>query len=279
MLAEVDEGWRFFRRHGATVRRARALCLAADVLDLRRPRDWPRRAERLYRRAARDLDPLVGAQAPASGRSTASAADAAGANPSAAETGAGGTERPSARRAHRLLWAAQAAYRRAALVLVGLAAALAASVASIVLVVCLLSPAARARLFPPDLCAHRPWFASSAAPPNSLSGIGPSTTTADLFFHTTVSDHPWIEIDLGAPRTIRSLLIENRRDCCEDRALPINLEILDEARGKWRVVAQRRAGFYVWTHSFAPVRARRVRVRLAAASGILHLKRISLYQW
>jgi len=249
------------------VRRARALCFTADGLDLRRPRDWRRRAERLYRRAARSLEGVVGAQAPA------------GVDPSSADAGAGEIERPSARRAHRLLWAAQAAYRRTALVLVGLAAALAVSIALIVLVVCLLSPPARARLFPPDLCARRPWVASSAEPPNSLSGIGPSTTKADLFFHTTVSDHPWIEIDLGAPRTIRSLLIENRRDCCEDRALPINLEILDEAQGKWRIVAQRRAGFYVWTHSFAPVRARHVRVRLAAASGILHLKRISLYQW
>src|SRR4029077_7330672 len=100
----------------------------------------------------------------------------AGVDPSAADAGAGEIERPSARRAHRLLWAAQAAYRRTALVLGGLAAALAVSIALIVLVVCLFSPPVRARLFPPDLCARRPWVASSAEPPNSLSGIGPSTT-------------------------------------------------------------------------------------------------------
>jgi hypothetical protein len=254
----VDAGWRFYRAHGPAVRRARVLCLAADTLERRRPPEWRARADRLYRRVSRDLAGLV---------------DPAPAPP----------ERPMeaqepAPRAHRLLWSAQSPYRRLWLALGALAAALAAVVAVVALLGCWISPALRGRLFPPDLAARRPWVASSAVPPNPQRGVGPSTRQDDLFFHSQLSDHPWLEIDLGAPRTIRSLSIANRRDCCEERALPLNFEIFDEALGRWRVVVQRRSGFVVWTRDFAPVRARRVRMRLAGF-GILHLRRISLYEW
>lgn len=244
------------------MRRARALCFTADALDVRRPRDWQRRAERLYRRAARDLGRVIGPAAESS----------------AAQASTQASELSWARRAHHLLSAAERPYRRMVLVLLAMAGALGLAVAALLLLGCLISPGLRTRLFPPDLCARRPWVASSFMPPNPLSGVGPSTTRQDLFFHTQPSDHPWIEIDLGAPRTIRSLLIENRRDCCQDRAMPINLEVLDGASGQWRFVAQRRSGFTVWTHKFPPVRAQRVRVRLAG-TGVLHLRRISLYQW
>ena len=234
------------------------LCLTADALERRRPPDWRGRADRLHRRVSRDLAGLVD-PAPAPPDRTLEVLE-------------------PAPRAHCLLWSAQRPYRRLWLALGALAVALAAIVAVVVLLGCWISPAARGRLFPPDLAARRPWVASSAVPPNPLSGVGPSTRKHDLFFHTAPSDHPWIEIDLGAPRAIRSLSIENRRDCCEERALPLNFEIFDEALHQWRTVVQRRSGFIVWTHDFAPVRARRVRVRLAGF-GTLHLKRISLYEW
>jgi hypothetical protein len=261
-VGTIEAGWRFYRAHGATIRRARVLCLAADALEQRRPRGWHARADRLYGRAARDLgrvvDPGPASQQPASPPPPLA--------------------REPAPRAHRLLWLAQGPYRRLWLAIGALATALAAAVVALVLLGCWISPALRGRLFPPDLAARSPWIASSAVPPNPQRGVGPSTRKLDLFFHTEASDHPWIEIDLGAPRTIRSLSVENRRDCCQDRVLPLNFEIFDEARGGWRVVVQRRAGFVVWTRDFAPVRARRVRLRVGGF-GILHLKRISLYQW
>jgi len=253
-LVAIAGGWRFHRAHGATLRRARALCLAGDLLEVRRPHDWQPRSARLYQRTARYLAPV----------SPATAAAVPGQHP--------------APYAHRLLRVAAAPYRRAALALAGLAAGLLAAVALLALLGCLVSPRLRARLFPRDLAARASWVASSFVPPNPLSGVGPATDRHDLFFHTTISDHPWIEIDLGARRVIRSLLIENRRDCCRERALPLNFEIFDEGMDQWRVVAQRRSAFEVWTRSFPAVRARRVRVRLAA-SGILHLRRISLYEW
>ena len=41
----IEAGVRFSRAHGRVIRRARAFCATADVLDLKRPRDWSRRAE------------------------------------------------------------------------------------------------------------------------------------------------------------------------------------------------------------------------------------------
>jgi hypothetical protein len=251
VVGAVGAGWRFHRVHGARYRRAGALCLTADLMEVRRPHDWERRAERLYRRAARDLDTMAEPGAP---------------------------DAVAARHAHRSLTTASRPYRRLAAALAVLASAAALLLALLVLLACLISPALRVRLFPRDLAAGRPWVASSAVPPNHRSGVGPSTRKDDLFFHTDHSDHPWVEIDLGKPRTIRSLLVENRLDCCWERALPLDFEVEDLETHQWRKVAQRRAGFHVWTHQIAPVKARQVRFRLAGV-GVLHLRRISLYEW
>jgi hypothetical protein len=133
-------------------------------------------------------------------------------------------------------------------------------------------------VFPRDLAAGRPWLASSAFPPARRGGVGPRARRKDYFFHTLPSDHPWVEVDLGTPKMIRSLLVENRSDCCWERALPLDVEVLDLDTKTWRRVAQRRSGFHVWTHELAPVSARHVRFRLGGV-GILHLRRISLYEW
>lgn len=250
-VAAVGAGWRFHRVHGARYRHARTLCLTADLMDVRRPRDWERRAERLYRRAARDFDAMAVPGAP---------------------------DPVAARHAHRSLAAAARPYRRLAVALAGLAAAAAVVLVLLVLLACRVSPALRARLFPRDLCAGRPWVASSANPEAHRNGVGPSTRKGEFFFHTDPTDHPWVEIDLGKPRTIRSLLVENRRDCCWERALPLDFEVEDLDTHQWRKVAQRRAGFHVWTHKIAPVTARHVRFRLAGV-GMFHLRRISLYEW
>ena len=258
-LRAIEAGLRFSRAHGRVIRRARAFCATADALDLHRPRDWRRRADRLYARAARDLQGAVSAT------SGGSPPDLVG-------------DEPPQRRAHRLLSLAAIPYRRMALALAALASALALVVTVALLIGCALSPALRSRLFPRDLAARRPWVASSAVPPNALAGVGPSTTAKGPFFHSQPSDHPWIEIDLGALRSIRRLQVENRPDCCQAHGLPLDFQIFDEANARWRTIAQRRAGFMVWTRELARVRARRVRLQVAGF-GILHLRRISLYEW
>jgi len=255
----IEAGVRFARAHGRPVHRARALCATAGVLQLRRPRDWMRRAERLYGRAARDLQRVI--------LSTSKIPVVEPADPE-----------PVERRAYRLLYLAQAPYRRMALAIGALVSVVLLALVIVIWVGSAISPAFRARVFPRDLAARRPWVASNAVASHARTGIDPSSKGPGPFFHTEPSDHPWIEIDLGAPRVMRRLHVENRLDCCMTAGLPLDFDVFDEARGQWHTVAQRRAGFREWNRDFDPVRAQRVRLRVAG-SGILSLRRISLYQW
>jgi hypothetical protein len=266
-LRAIGAGVRFARAHGRAVRRARALCATADALELQRPRDWRRRAERLYVRVARDLGVAVSA---ASATSEPPVDQPRDLEP--------GVPEPVERRAHRLLRLAQAPYRRMALVMGALAASLVATMGIVLLIGSALSPALSARLFPGDLAAGRPWLASSAVATHSRSGFDPSTAAPGPFFHTQDSDHPWLELDLGAPQIIRRLRIGNRVDCGQTIGLPLNFQIFDQAHAQWRTVVQRRAGFTVWNEDFAPVQAQRVRLQVAG-NGVLSLRRVSLYSW
>jgi hypothetical protein len=271
-LRAIGAGVRFARAHGRAVRRARALCATADALELQRPHDWRRRAQRLYVRVARDLRGAVSAASAASATPVVEHGDL---EPGGLEPGA---VEPVERRAHRLLHLAQAPYRRMALVIAALVASLVATVGILLLIGSAISPALSARLFPGDLAAGRPWLASSAVATHSRSGLDPSTAAPGPFFHTQDSDHPWIEIDLGAPRVVRRLRIGNRVDCCQTIGLPLNFQIFDQAHAQWRTVVQRRAGFIVWNEDFAPVLAQRVRLQVAG-NGVLSLRRVALYSW
>jgi hypothetical protein len=250
-LPAVARAFSFWRAHGPRIRRARMLCQCADGLRLRRVPSWEARSNRLYRRTARNLRGLA----------------------TGAAVGAGDPSADPAAAAHRALADAQGPYWSGAAGLVTLAAALAAGALLVLLIGSAVSPALRGRLFPRDLARGRPWTASSAEPGYDTHGVGPSSR-GPLFFHTTNSDHPWLEIDLGDEHLIRSVLIKNRADCCAERSMPLNVEVFDGAR--WNLIAQRRSPFSVWEYDVPPVRARRVRVRLAG-TGYLHLRRISIY--
>jgi hypothetical protein len=175
--------------------------------------------------------------------------------------------------AHRALSIAQRPYRAAAtasvVVVLGLVLASFLAVAAGSLV----STNMRARFFPRDLAAGRPWNASSAEPGYPLSGNGPSTD-AHTFFHTTLASRPWVEIDLGAEHIIFGFLVVNRTECCRERALPLNFEVWN-GQG-WQMVAQRHAWFTTWAVDLKPVHARKVRL-LHPGTNFLHLKRISVY--
>jgi hypothetical protein len=242
-------GYRHWRTSGARIRRARVLCQCADGIRLRRVRGYEERSLRLYRRATITLGELVGDDSDGDG------------------------EKSWSRVAHRALERAQAPYRVFCVALARLLGTCAAAMIVLLLAGSLISPSLRARLFPRDLAQGRPWTASSADSGYAASGVGPSSDKP-AFFHTTFFDHPWVEIDLGAEHVIRSILVENRADCCRDRALPLNFEVFNG--GTWRLVTQRRAAFSTWNDSFDPVRASKVRLR-HAGTNFFHLKRISIY--
>jgi hypothetical protein len=235
-------------------------CEVADGLRLRRPRGWEARSRRLYRHAVATLGELVPAYA-----------EGAAAAPSPGQAGPAPSD--PALDARRALRRGTAPYR-------GFIAALARLLAGLLLVVLLglgaaaaVSPAFRLRLFPRDLAAGRPWNAGSGDLGMPASGVGPSSD-GNLFFHTGVVKNPAVEIDLGGEHVVRSILVENRTDCCQERALPLDVETWD-GRG-WRLVAERRAAFKVWEYDVGPVRTSRIRFR-HPGTGYFHLKRISVY--
>jgi hypothetical protein len=126
-----------------------------------------------------------------------------------------------------------------------------------------------------DLAAGRPWRASSA-----YGGYGCKSpqqsceASPDYFFHTEEQDRPWIEFDLGRPQTIAGLRVDNRKDCCAERIVPIVVEVSRDQQ-KFTEVARRDEGFRTWRAEFEPVPARYIRIRSTRRT-IMHLSRVRI---
>jgi hypothetical protein len=95
-----------------------------------------------------------------------------------------------------------------------------------------------------------------------------------FFFHTLEEEKPWLEIDLGTKQRIVGAIIENREDCCADRAIPMVIQVSTDHRN-WREVVRRTEVFGTWSPTFAPVSARWVRIQVMKRAS-LHLHRASI---
>lgn len=127
----------------------------------------------------------------------------------------------------------------------------------------------------PDLAAGRPWKTSSTfavCNPKERSCAG---APSPIFFHTQEEEKPWLEIDLGGKREFSRVEIQNRSDCCEERAVPLVIEVSSDGK-KWREVARRTELFSLWNAQFTEVKARYVRARVMART-FFHLERVSVY--
>jgi len=133
------------------------------------------------------------------------------------------------------------------------------------------------RLRRTELSAGKSWRLSSSY------GTGGCTSpeqkcpeNTGFFFHTRVNDHnPWIEFDLATPQQVSIVEVENRQDCCFERALPLAVEISRDHKS-WQEVARRDADFSTWRASFDAVQARWVRLRIPQP-GTLHLHAVRIY--
>jgi len=122
----------------------------------------------------------------------------------------------------------------------------------------------RARSIGPNLVEDRHFRLSS-----SYAGCSPDSGCDSIFFHTDEGDSPWIEFDLGAPKRVRRVEVKNRPDCCQDRAVPMVVEVSTDAT-HWTEVAKRDDEFMSWTAKFPARTARYVRLRVTRHS-TLHL--------
>jgi hypothetical protein len=128
----------------------------------------------------------------------------------------------------------------------------------------------------PDLAPDAPWTASSAAAGYASTGRGfaPSDFKIPIFFHTEVEPSPSVTFDLARIVDVRAVTVVNRGDCCEDRAVPMVIEV-SEDNASWTEVAQRRETFRRWEARFARTTARWVRLR-ATRRTHLHLESVAI---
>jgi len=96
----------------------------------------------------------------------------------------------------------------------------------------------------------------------------------DYFFHTREEREPWVLFDFGSTESLSGVVVENRRDCCTERGLPLVVEVSPD-KVHWTEVARRSSEFSTWRQTFPTVNARWVRLRVPHQA-ILHLARVRL---
>jgi hypothetical protein len=127
-----------------------------------------------------------------------------------------------------------------------------------------------------ELAAGKPWTVSSSL--NGAGCVSPAqhcAQSASFFFHTTEEANPWVEFDLGETRSISSVRVENRKDCCSDRAVPLTVEVSTNHKD-WKTVARQAEDFTTWKVSFGSVEARWVRLQ-AHRQTYLHLAEVRIW--
>lgn len=137
-------------------------------------------------------------------------------------------------------------------------------------------PPLRGVLHPRNLAAGRAWQISGAPLAGTPAhGRMPRSTSDGYFFHTEEQDAPSIQIDLGTVRRVHAFAVENRSDCCQERATPLVLETSIDG-DSWKFAARRRGMFSSWRGDFDARDARYVRLR-AERTTILHLRQVKIY--
>jgi hypothetical protein len=120
-----------------------------------------------------------------------------------------------------------------------------------------------------DLSLGKPWVTSSTLEQVCASPLHHCGVEKGYFFHTQEEASPWIEIDLQREERFSALRVFNRQDCCDDRAVPLVIEVSTDHQ-HWREVVRKTETFGEWKAKFAPISARWVRLRIARRS-LLHL--------
>lgn len=127
---------------------------------------------------------------------------------------------------------------------------------------------------PTDLARGRTWTSSSSQWGSASKGTLHDGDAA-YFFHTAEEQGPFVEIDLERTRMIQSVVVTNRKDCCEARALPLVLEA-SEDRKHWKQLARREQPFTRWNASLNPTPARWLRLSVPRVTW-LHLQDVAVY--
>lgn len=128
----------------------------------------------------------------------------------------------------------------------------------------------------PNLALHKAVKVSS----NWRPGLYPPQglvdgETAELGCHTDYEDHPWAQVDLGRPMTIRRVVVTNRVDGDMSRAVPLIIETSVDGIA-FTPYARQDSDFTVWTAKQRPTKVQYIRVT-APRFTMLHLNEIQVY--
>jgi hypothetical protein len=126
-----------------------------------------------------------------------------------------------------------------------------------------------------ELLAGKPWRVSSQYEVCCTSPAQQCTDHPNYFFHTKEETNPWLEFDLGKERKISKVRVDNRLDCCTERADPIVIEVSTDQK-HWRKVARHEGVFTTWETQFSPVHGRYLRVHLLKHD-YFHLSAVHAY--
>ncbi|HVU01248.1 MAG TPA: discoidin domain-containing protein [Polyangiaceae bacterium] len=115
---------------------------------------------------------------------------------------------------------------------------------------------------------------------SSYAGFSPEDHMCDgkktsILFHTDREENPYADFDMKTPRTISHVLLGNRRDCCEERATPLVVEVSTDG-SHFKEVFRRVEPFQSVSGTFPPTAARVVRVR-ALKRTWLHLEQVAAW--
>lgn len=128
-----------------------------------------------------------------------------------------------------------------------------------------------------DLAVNATWTVSSRYPQGGCES--PKQTCVggeNYFFHTLAESDPSVTFDLGKVRHISGIEIDNRLDCCGERAVPLAVAVSRDKKN-WTEVARRTTEFTNWHETFATTRARYVKIHVPVPSTMLHLSRVRIY--
>jgi len=97
----------------------------------------------------------------------------------------------------------------------------------------------------------------------------------NLGFHTESRGQQWVVIDLGAVRKFDKVVVYNRSDCCQERAVPLRLEVSKDNQKfaplrEWKDVSDK------WTAKGLRAEGRYVRL-LNTPPNFFHLSEVEVY--
>ena len=129
----------------------------------------------------------------------------------------------------------------------------------------------------PNLALYKPVSVSSAdvqvgADPKGLTD-GNRTM---LGFHTVYAPNQTATIDLGRSQKISRIVVFNRTDCCQDRAIPLRVEISEDAK-VYKTITERKAPFLEsFTTDFPKTKARYIKLT-DLQNTAFHLNEVEVY--